>query len=495
MSKKKRGFRYPLQAKAATIMIVLSTIIIAMAIGFYAMSSTKTNKENARGVATHLSSTVAMMVDTDQVTELKEKVNDLLTSYTGDIVTVDDWGSEEWTTYNEHFKSLYNEPSYIALLETVRGVANANTSQSNDVNCVYLLYIDHYRNKPLNIYLVDSTEEDQYPPATLETMLDENLNLFDDPTLGFAPFEYTSELDGSSITAGYPIYKGNEVIGYAMVDISVASIEAKQLKDIISLLVTLIVVTLVAAVIGFFLVRFIFVKPIIKLTKASSSYSNDHPEVTHKQFEELRVKTHDEVSDLADAMKTLEKDIHRQIEKLTKMNEELLESKDKTRAMTILATTDGLTGLRNKVAYLKAAEKIDSQIQEGKEPVFAIMMVDLNYLKTANDKFGHEAGDESLRILAKHLSEVFSRSPIYRVGGDEFVIVLRNHDLEHVESLIKDLYDRLDKSLNSFTCEPVSAAVGYALYDSKNDRDFDEVFRHADQAMYEKKHRMKKEKR
>ena len=61
------------------------------------------------------------------------------------------------------------------------------------------------------------------------------------------------------------------------------------------------------------------------------------------------------------------------------------------------------------------------------------------------------------------------------------------------DALIEELYARLKETSNYYTHLPVSAAIGYALFDKANDLNTDEVFRHADQAMYDKKRQMKEE--
>ena len=492
MKKEKGKLRYPIQAKATSLIAVLSTIIVLIAVIFYAINSSQTITTNAEDIAVNLSNTVARTIETDKVSELKDEVKtivDGLHAYS----TVDDLGTDAWKKYNENFEDIRSDPTYIRILECLQNVNEANVTRRADVSCVYIAYIQKINDEPYIVYLADSSTTNQYPPGTLETLMEANYNLLDDPKIGFPPFAFDSELDGESLTAGAPIYHNGVVVAYSMVDVALASVRAKQTQTVINLIIILVIAIFVAGTVGFFIVNGVFVRPVQKLIKVASSYNSINPEETHMRFSDLDMNRNDEIGDLAESLKTLEGDVYRQITKLRQMNEQLVASKEKSRAMTVLATTDGLTGMKNKIAYLKAMEKIDMQIASGLDLSFAIAMVDLNYLKTTNDKFGHEAGDMSLRILSKHLSEVFTHSPIYRIGGDEFAIILRNDDLNNRDALIDELYARLKETSNYYTHLPVSAAIGYALFDKANDLNTDEVFRHADQAMYDKKRQMKEE--
>ena len=91
--------------------------------------------------------------------------------------------------------------------------------------------------------------------------------------------------------------------------------------------------------------------------------------------------------------------------------------------MNTIAYQDALTLVKNKAAYEKKAEEIDERIGNG-IAVFAIVMADLNGLKKMNDRYGHDKGDQYIKGTCEMISDVFSHSPVYRVGGDEFVIIL-----------------------------------------------------------------------
>ena len=103
--------------------------------------------------------------------------------------------------------------------------------------------------------------------------------------------------------------------------------------------------------------------------------------------------------------------------------------------MDELAYRDSLTGAGNKAAYEKAVRKLDWDILAGTAD-FAIVMGDLNYLKRINDSYGHDKGNVYIKGMHAMLAEAFQESPIFRIGGDEFVVIVQDRELECCEDLV-----------------------------------------------------------
>ena len=141
--------------------------------------------------------------------------------------------------------------------------------------------------------------------------------------------------------------------------------------------------------------------------------------------------------------------------------------------LTRLSSIDVLTGLynRNKMnSYM-------SEMQEEKEPI-GIVLLDINGLKKVNDLEGHLAGDNLIKRASKVLKLVFGNSYIFRAGGDEFVIMLKNFNEEKIENKLNDLKEKAEKYNVSF-------AYGYSIcYDSNK---IEEVLKKADDNMYHNK--------
>ena len=161
--------------------------------------------------------------------------------------------------------------------------------------------------------------------------------------------------------------------------------------------------------------------------------------------------------------------------------------------MSELATKDALTGIRNKTAYDNEMQKITWKMQDA-DFEFAIAMIDLNYLKKINDTFGHDKGNIAIKKLCYIVCHVFEHSPVYRVGGDEFVVVLTGGDFEKRDTLYTIFTSKLADIARQDDLEPwerVQASIGIAVYDRNIDESIDNVFKRADKAMYAHKKAMK----
>ena len=170
------------------------------------------------------------------------------------------------------------------------------------------------------------------------------------------------------------------------------------------------------------------------------------------------------------------------------------EAQDKADALNELANKDALTGIRNKTAYDKEVRRIEWEMQEDSGKQFGIAMIDLNFLKRINDTYGHEQGNIAIKKLCHMVCAIFDHSPVFRIGGDEFVVVLENDDYANVDALVAEFNAKLDEMAQDASLEPwerLSAAVGVARYDAVTDSSVANVFKRADKAMYLRKKEMK----
>ena len=151
--------------------------------------------------------------------------------------------------------------------------------------------------------------------------------------------------------------------------------------------------------------------------------------------------------------------------------------------------TDPLTGVKNNNAYERKVDDLKTKIRNHENIKFAILVFDINDLKATNDQFGHNAGDKLIVRSARLICEQFKRSPVYRIGGDEFVVILENSDYANREALIRELHEMIDRihrqstSLNNDT----SLAFGVAVFNPNKDFDYTAIFSRADAEMYENK--------
>lgn len=152
-----------------------------------------------------------------------------------------------------------------------------------------------------------------------------------------------------------------------------------------------------------------------------------------------------------------------------------------------LANTDALTGAGSLVLFGQDSASLDSQISNGVVPEFAVVECDLNNLKKVNDSNGHEAGNEYIRRCCKVMCDAFPNSQVYRIGGDEFAIILLGEDFVNRAKIVKKLQSGPIKK----GYMELSFATGIADYIPGTDNSTSEVLKRADAAMYEHKQKMK----
>ncbi len=149
-----------------------------------------------------------------------------------------------------------------------------------------------------------------------------------------------------------------------------------------------------------------------------------------------------------------------------------------------LALHDPLTGVFNRRALHEFWQT--QVVEKGSQNSYVVVMIDCDGFKHVNDQFGHEAGDRVLQMLGKVLeSETRKTDLVARVGGDEFVIVLK----ETVPAEARKILQRVESIFETRVLDSgyaCSLSVGYAPIESV-DVSIDDILRKADRAMYEQK--------
>ena len=164
------------------------------------------------------------------------------------------------------------------------------------------------------------------------------------------------------------------------------------------------------------------------------------------------------------------------------------ESESKLHHVRNLANTDPLTGVKSKHAYAEHEQELDGEITAGTAKPFAIAVCDVNGLKLINDTLGHKAGDEHIRSASRMICELFQHSPVYRTGGDEFVVCLTGRDYAARKAIMRDLHEM---SVAHIESGEVVVSGGLSEFDPDEDRRMQDVFARADAAMYREKQALK----
>jgi diguanylate cyclase (GGDEF)-like protein len=150
------------------------------------------------------------------------------------------------------------------------------------------------------------------------------------------------------------------------------------------------------------------------------------------------------------------------------------------------ANIDELTGVKNRKAYSEAEEKLNEEIKANKAKKYAIVVCDMNGLKEVNDTMGHLAGDKYIKEGCQIICNTFSHSPVFRVGGDEFAVIVQGKDLANLDYLLSVIDDTNEENKAEGR---VTMAAGAAY--GQEGKLVGEIFEMADANMYIKKKRMK----
>ncbi len=152
------------------------------------------------------------------------------------------------------------------------------------------------------------------------------------------------------------------------------------------------------------------------------------------------------------------------------------------------ANYDKLTGLPNRRLFFERLERMVVE-NERDNSQFLLLFIDLDGFKDINDQYGHEAGDEVLKIVGNRLLKCIRKSDTAaRMGGDEFTMIIRNIEYKKVaERLVNKIHEALQEVMwvGAIECK-VNASIGVALY-PEDGNDGESLLRNADSSMYEVK--------
>ncbi len=297
---------------------------------------------------------------------------------------------------------------------------------------------------------------------------------------------------GHTYTNYVPLIIEGTRMGLIGTEVDVEKLNLQILLNTLREMFFVAVVLIICVIISLAFLNKVYITKVIGLAESVEKYSTDKDPEISKEIERYN-NNGDELSDLAGQISAMIVELDFHMKNLIATHKELTETKEKASNMQALANKDALTGIRNKNAYDNEIALIDTGLKES--PIdFGIAMIDLNYLKKTNDTFGHEQGNQAIKKLCHIVCVIFDHSPVFRIGGDEFVVILRGHDMEHYDELRSRFEEEMEivkKDSNIPQWEKVSAAIGAAFFDPEIDKTVSDVFKRADRAMYERKAEMK----
>ena len=180
----------------------------------------------------------------------------------------------------------------------------------------------------------------------------------------------------------------------------------------------------------------------------ASDYSNKMEEYYNKlnntkeltQIQHLVVDIIKDTNDMAESSRQL----NQQLEEATSKIKTLSKKLEKTEREVLL---DGLTGLNNRKAFDRSINDLCEKFDK-KDGFFSVVMLDIDYFKKFNDKYGHQVGDEVLCIVGGHLKETLKGKDFpARYGGEEFIALLPNTKLDNAYIVADQIRESLSNKI------------------------------------------------
>lgn len=422
----------------------------------------------------------------------KQKFYALFNTKYPDMTLGKDIAFEELSEDVRQAFAIYKYEYYLSVFE--------NFQEAFDVEYVYYLFPTGNGNEMIYIYEGERNERiiDGMSYMDFQFAVDVDPKLY--PRLweawrtGKSPdgFDYYNNEHGVTYGGYTPLVWHGKPIGIVGADLSVASYNSGIIHTVASQMLGMAAVMVVCLTVMLMFINRQYIRKLTLLEQKVSEYADTNDVKIAREIEEISGGDH-EISSLAWQISVMILKIEEYITNLFAATRELSTTREHAKLMNKMAHRDALTGVSNRAAYESEAEKLEWEISNGTAK-FAIAMIDLNFLKRINDTFGHEKGNVAIKKLCGMVCRIFEHSSVFRIGGDEFVVILKEEDLEREKELTAQFREELKSLQEDGSLEPwekVSAAIGVARYDPQKDGSASNVFSRADRLMYEDKKRMK----
>lgn len=475
-----------LKAKTLIMIFIITAVLCVASIIGTNIALTNIIRQQFIDKAESMTNAMAELMDADAASVVRSEVMKVYQATDDrEKVSNEEWDTPEHEAYVSRFSHILELPAFTSLQQWMRTIQD-----KGNFAYIYLVYMDMENAR--TVYLVDASYgEEMCMPGSFDPFTESDYTVIEHPMDGLPVDIVETEEYGWTLALGKPVLDRNgEIIGYFCADSSMTEITNLKNHYLLIIAAVLVGLALLTGVLGVLAVNHFVVRPVKILSAASIEYCKEDDKNEHHKFDSLNINTKDEIGDLASSMVQMENDINEHVATLIRTANELIESREKEAEMRRAANVDALTHVKNKRALLSEEERLDRAIREGSAD-FAVAMIDMNNLKTINDTYGHEKGDEAILDLCEAICSTFKRSPVFRTGGDEFVVIMENDDLKHKDQLIDRFRETAAREESKKPWRKLSAALGCCVYDPKRHNLFADVLKAADAEMYRNKTAMK----
>lgn len=310
---------------------------------------------------------------------------------------------------------------------------------------------------------------------------------------------YTSKSDffGPCYTVCKPLCASNgEVVALICADMDLGTMHRSVNAYVASSVGLVVLITVFFGVIVALWIQKFVTDPLRKLEKSARGFaekSHGKRDLDALSFDAPEIHTENEIQSLSDAISQMSEDMKNYVIDVLAAEKRAETAEGEVEDITKFANVDALTQAKSKVAYDAKKTELAAQVAEGKAK-FAMVVVNLNNVKRINDFCGLEGGDKYLISAREVISDVYAASPVYRIGGDEFVVILEGDEYKDRDELFAVLEERFraaEEDTGKELWERCSAAAGMTEFFADADENVDQVYRRAERIMMRNKRIMK----
>ena len=199
-----------------------------------------------------------------------------------------------------------------------------------------------------------------------------------------------------------------------------------------------------------------------------------------------------EYKHLLDNYKKLFKQSKRLIRMSDRMEAELATTKAElekySKKLQVQATTDTLTGLANRRKITELLQEESKELIKNNKKHYIIIMMDIDHFKKVNDNYGHPMGDQVIRKVSNQMqNKIGSEGIVGRFGGEEFLTILYNDDINFVGRLSNEIREEIEKNKIEFEGKTINVTVSMGIASSVETKLYKELINKADERLYKAK--------
>ena len=360
-----------------------------------------------------------------------------------------------------------------------------------------ILYMYVYRIKPENADVVFDLDsefgKDANAPGDVYELDDVFKEHIDDLVVGNeVPLLSGNTPDGYLLTYCRPLFKSDGSYScHVCVDFSMEKLKKRGMLFTLQVMMFLCIAIILVLLGDIYMIRRVITTPIGKLYTALGNFKyeteNDQSR-SIRAVKNVNINTGDEIQVLYDSLVSVMENGYNYMKNLNIARKDIEHKEEIIGEISKTAYEDPLTGAGSKAAYDKEYEILEREFAEGNTK-FAILVCDINDLKYINDTFGHEAGNSYITGCVETLRRVYANSSIFRIGGDEFTVILKDKEYAERHEKYKQITASFKKTCRQKGKNPWERyAMSVGMDEVKaDDKCLDDVFKRADEKMYKNK--------